>query len=404
MMNANDPNYDVFQHMTQVCAGKWDVVASRYNILAEAASRYPRQTPCPITGKGKTKFRFQRGWEDSGLGYHNDRGPLSILQVVSEVEGINKGEAAELIIKLCGGINVDFDPKKVEAIRNKTFKLSKEDVAKRSQSIKKILQGCMLASESDIAKRYFKTRTGMDYSVIPDHLLFHPSLSYYEYDNSKKKAVYAGKHPALVCKFVDVEGKGITLHRIYLQEHKDGSVTKLEQESKVDAGQMIDPKKVMSPPRDMSKGNVRLFGKDGITESPIGGYVGSFTEGVETGMAILNGTGLSTFACYSSTILVNQEVERMVEKGVTFVVIWGDKDANFEGQEKAFKLARKFRRKGIEAYVLLPSLPITGKGVDWEDELKAYGPERLLEMMSNPVTLDEAKAEHERFVQGGGVS
>jgi len=403
-MNANDPNYDVFQHMTQVCAGKWSIVASKYNLLAEAASRYPRQTPCPISGEGKTKFRFQRGWEDTGLGYHNDRGALSILQVVSEIEGINKGEAAKLLIEMCGGTKINFDPKQVEAIRNKSFKLSEEDAEKRCKSIQKVLKDCIPAEESEIVKMYFKSRTGFDYNVFPEHLLFHPELAYYEYDSKKKKPVFAGKHPALVCKFVDVDGKGITLHRIYLQVNADGSVSKLEQQSKVDKNEIIDPKKVMSPPRDMSRGNIRLFDKDGITEAPMGGYVGSFTEGVETGMAILNSTGLSTMACYSSTILVNQEVDRMVEKGIKYAVVWGDKDANFEGQNKAFSLARKFRRKGIEAHVVLPTLPITGKGVDWEDEMKAFGQDHVLDMITRSVTLDEAKAEHEKFVQAGGVS
>ncbi len=403
-MNTNDPNYNVFDHMVQVCSGKWDVVASRYNLLADAAARYPRQTPCPISGEGKTKFRFQRGWEDSGLGYHNDRGAISILQVVSEIEGINKGEAAKRLIAMCGGANVDFNPKQVKAIRNRTFTLNDEDAKKRCNAIQKVLKDCVPASESDIVKKYFKTRTGLDYSVIPDNLLFHPELAYYEYDNQKKKPVFAGKHPALVCKFVDVDGKGITLHRIFLQINADGSVSKLTQKSKIDESEMIDPKKVMSPPRDMSRGNIRLFDKDGITEAPMGGYVGSFTEGVETGMAVLNATGLSTMACYSDTILANQDVDRMVEKDVKFVVIWGDKDAGFAGQDKAFKLARKFRRKGVEAHVVLPSLPIAGKGVDWEDELKAFGPDHLLDMMARPVTYDEAKAEHEKFVEAGGAS
>ena len=305
---------------------------------------------------------------------------------------------------MCGGSNVDFNPKQVKAIRNRTFKLDEKEAKKRCNSIQKVLKECTPASESDIVKMYFKTRTGLDYNVIPDSLLFHPELAYYEYDNQKKKPVFAGKHPALVCKFVDVDGQGITLHRIFLQVNADGSVSKLKQESKVEKGGFIDPKKVMSPARDMSRGNIRLFDKDGITEAPMGGFVGSFTEGVETGMAVLNATGISTMACYSDTILANQDVDRMVEKNLKFVVIWGDKDAGFAGQDKAFKLARKFRRKGVEAQVVLPSLPITGKGVDWEDELKAFGPDHLLDMMTRSVTYDEAKAEHEKFVEAGGVS
>lgn len=378
-------NYDLLGHMKQVAHGRWDEIASKYNVLSLAADRYPSQVPCPITGNGDTKFRFKDGWQQTGLGYHNDFGPMDILQLVSEIEKIGKGDAAKQIIDMLGGKTIKFNPKQVIINHNESQKLSPENVKQRVDSIKRILASAIPAEQSDIVKKYFEGRLGRKLEIsLPESLLFHPSHTLYEWDGKKQKSFYHGKHPCLLMKMIDNEGNGVTVHRIYLQENADGSVTKLSKESIVRKGENIPCKKVMSPPRDMSRSFIYLDTDSPISAIKIVGYL----EGTETGIAIREATGLPIRACYSNTILEKQEGD-----DEDIALIFADKDRSFAGQKSAFNLATRLRRKGIEAHVILPTLPITGKGVDWLDELRAFGCDHIAHMIDKPATLEAAKAE-----------
>ena len=112
------------------------------------------------------------------------------------------------------------------------------------------------------------------------------------------------------------------------------------------------------------------------------------TEGVETGIAIREATNLYVKACYNTTVLEKQE-----SQGEEFAIIFADKDRSFQGQLSAFKLCRKLKRQGVDAYVVIPTLPITGKGVDWLNELRAFGAEHIRNVMATAISEEEAIAD-----------
>jgi hypothetical protein len=193
---------------------------------------------------------------------------------------------------------------------------------------------------------------------------------------------------------IDFEGKGVTLHRIYLQKNADGSVSKLDMASKVNQDEKLVAKKVFGPPRDMSKSFID-FDVDVKQDIIARGYV----EGVETGIAVREATGLPVRVCYSNTVLENQ-----TPGDEDIAVVFADKDRSFGGQKSAFNLAKRFRREGTDAMVLLPTLSITGKGVDWLDETRTFGHDHVINMFNYPATLEGAQKEHEAFLNGGAVN
>lgn len=159
-------------------------------------------------------------------------------------------------------------------------------------------------------------------------------------------------YPAMVCAVRTVNGKAVTLHRIYL----DGKGNKAP---------VATPKKLMPPARE-----------EGINGCAIrvGGTVSDvlcIAEGVETALAVLRATGLPCWSAISAGGMKTLEVPESVKT----VYIFADKDVSGAGQNAANALKSRLKDKGVKAIVLLPDedIPQGKKGVDWNDHLVRFG-------------------------------
>jgi phage/plasmid primase-like uncharacterized protein len=181
---------------------------------------------------------------------------------------------------------------------------------------------------------------------------FHPSLPYY--DGEKK----VGSFPAIICMLSDAEGKPVTIHRVYLTA--DGRKAPVE-----------SPKKLMTYPSDRKA----LGGAIQLT--PIANGVLVIAEGLETALAVMEGTGLPVWCAVNATLLANF----VPPAGVQQVLVFADKDLPSKqhpkghGQEAARQLVQRLWEMGVKASAVVPAGEIqTGqKSLDWLDILVRDG-------------------------------
>ena len=98
-MNYN--NFDKINHVKALVdqSGGWESVLSNYHGLAQSFEKGTRQQPCPLTGGGRTKFRWFRDYRDTGGAYHNDVGPLPDgISVVSWYVGCSVSQALYVFV------------------------------------------------------------------------------------------------------------------------------------------------------------------------------------------------------------------------------------------------------------------------------------------------------------------
>lgn len=184
-------------------------------------------------------------------------------------------------------------------------------------------------------------RPGLDRAVR-----FHASLVY-QHDDGRKENL-----PAIVALIKGPEGKGITLHRIYLS----GKGEKACAESK----------KMFAIPSDRT-----LVG--GCVETSPAGEEVDICEGLETALAIETALGIPVWPMVNAYLLENF----VPRPGTKRVFVWADKDRSLAGQKAAIALRERLREKGIVVHILLPGtkIPQNSKSVDWNDMLLFYGAE-----------------------------
>jgi putative DNA primase/helicase len=168
--------------------------------------------------------------------------------------------------------------------------------------------------------------------VDPLVLRFHPALPYFDGDGHHR-----GDYPTMVCKVVDLDGQGVTLHRTYLSCDGPG---KLELEGQ-------PAKKLMTPIADgATRGAaIRLCS----LRSTLG-----LAEGVETALAVLAATGQHVWAAGSAGSL--EEIQ--LPEDVTQVHVWTDRDLSGRGERAAEKAAERLCREGRRVFIhVSPLLP-----------------------------------------------
>jgi putative DNA primase/helicase len=93
------------------------------------------------------------------------------------------------------------------------------------------------------------------------------------------------------------------------------------------------------------------------------------TEGIENGLAVLQATGIPTWAALSAsglrTVILPPEAR--------MVLVAADNDENGVGQRAAYNTARRFLREGRRVKVIVPPEPNT----DWNDVLCGRAPAHL---------------------------
>ncbi len=205
--------------------------------------------------------------------------------------------------------------------------------------VRDVVERILRAAQRDDGRiaAYLRSR-GLS-GVVPASLRFAPSLAYVEEGRPTRRL------PAMVSAVRATDGRVIGVHRTFLDRLSAGKAL------------VVSPKKSLGPVRG---GAVRL--------APVGAAL-ALTEGIETGLAVLEATGMATWAAISAPGLAAIKLPAEVRA----VAIWSDNDVSDAGQRAADSLAARLRREGRRVRVLLPR----DVGQDWLDVLVAAGPEAL---------------------------
>ncbi len=153
------------------------------------------------------------------------------------------------------------------------------------------------------------------------------------------------KFPAMIAAVVDRDGAFLGVHQTFVARDGHGKAP-------VDTA-----KKMLGPIRG---GAVRL--------GPLSRKI-AVTEGIETGLAVANATGLTVWAALSGGGIANLELPDGVEE----VVVCADNDANHVGIEAANKLAERLHPLGVVVHGTMP-LEV---GTDFADMLLSHGVEAV---------------------------
>jgi putative DNA primase/helicase len=289
----------------EAARGRWVGILSHFGLTESQLSG--KHCPCPVC-HGKDRWRFDNK-DGSGSYFCNGCGAGYGIDLIQKVTGLPFKDAAKAVDQLIG--KVDPEPVRQEK--------SSEEI--RAQ-IKKILAG----TNRNDATGYLKSR-GIK---SQPNVVFHPSLEYWH----EKKLL--GVYPAMIGVVRDSEGKGVAIHRTYLQSGGKADVPA--------------PRKMSQACGSLPGGAIRLYPAKKIL---------GVAEGIETACSAHDLFGIPVWSCISATLLESFMPPESVEK----LVIFGDADANHAGQKAAYVLANRMALKGLDVSVRIPET----MGCDWND-------------------------------------
>jgi putative DNA primase/helicase len=154
---------------------------------------------------------------------------------------------------------------------------------------------------------------------VPAALRLHPMLAYHELGQATRR------FPAMVARFQHPDGTTTGLHRTWLDATGPGKAS------------------VSSPKRFLG----RVAGAAVHLSEPTDGRL-AVTEGIETGLAVLEARGVAVWAAGSALGVAALELP----DGLVRLEVWADPDR--VGRDAAVALARRAQRVGIEVGVYVP--------------------------------------------------
>ena len=289
--------------------GKWRSILA--NLGIEVPEDPKKHGPCPACG-GKDRFRFDDK-DGAGTFFCNACNAGDGFHLVQRVLGISFIESCQRVSDVIG-ISDFVKPNQEKPV---DFKKLLIDLWKSSNPI----------TGSDQASTYLHAR---GISLTPENVRFCPEC----YESETKSRI-----PAMVALVSGSDGKGVTMHRTYLDGTKKASLE--------------SPKKLMPHRGNMKGAAIRLFKPADVL---------GVAEGIETACAATQMFDIPTWACVSSTILESFIPPQEIKK----IVIFGDNDSNFTGAKSAYKLANELYTKHDKIVeVQIPVEP----GWDWADAL-----------------------------------
>lgn len=316
-------------NLAERAQGRWREILPALGIDAKALVN--KHGPCPVCG-GKDRFRFDDkngsgSWFcNQGHGGEHDKAAGSAgngVSLVMDFKQCSFPEAARLIEGIIGKADNDRPP---------TMPVVDEEQAAREryrQTIALWRSGIAIRS-GDPADLYLRSRVGPYRATRALRLI--------------PETVFAGRSmPALLSAFVDVHGELCGVQRTFLTP--DGQKAKGIQAPRWNTGTLPDGGAIRLAPHDNTLG---------------------IAEGVETALAA---TALYGVPCWASLNAGRLEAWEPPE-GVRNIVVFGDADLNYRGQQAAFNLAHRLSRKvhGRPELVVQVALP-NDLGTDWNDVL-----------------------------------
>jgi putative DNA primase/helicase len=275
--------------------------------------------PCPLCRDGKDRFRFDDK-DGDGTYYCNQCGAGSGSQLVQKFLNLPTWESA------CKRVDSI-----VGTVQAQVVKAAKTEADTR-RILTKIWKEAVPVKAGDPVWKYLESRCGDPSEVLAD-LRYHPGL----------KHPMGGVHPAMLALCRPNEGKAAGIHRTFLT--MDGG--------KAD----VDPVRMMIG----ECATIRL--------GPVMERMG-IAEGIETAISAGKMFGCPVWSAISANGLKSW----MPPEGVRSVVVCGDADQNYTGQEAAYALAHHLAMIGLDIEVQIPG----AIGTDWNDHYKE------LELGQNP--------------------
>jgi putative DNA primase/helicase len=298
------------QSVRDLAIGRWPDLLVHFGI--ERHHLTGKHAPCPACG-GIDRFRFDDK-DGRGTWFCSKCGAGDGFALLGLVKGWRFKQAATEVEAIVGTITA-------------TASKPSPSHADKLEACRRIWLEARAVIAGDPVARYLERRCGID--IIPDALRYHAALPYWHDDGC------VTKHPAMLAKVADADGKGCAIHRTYLTV--DGQKAAVS-----------SPKKIIGnlPPGAA----VRL--------SPPAECIG-IAEGIETALAASVRFGAPAWAAISALGL-----ERWTPPtGTSRVLIFADNDMSYTGQAAAFTLARRLHLANIVVEVLVPDQP----GSDWAE-------------------------------------
>jgi putative DNA primase/helicase len=291
--------------------GRWRDVLIACGISANFLKN--KHGPCPLCG-GKDRFR----WDDrggTGSYYCSQCGSGSGFDLVMKKLGINFKGA-------CDEVRKHIPDAQVRAQKASNDNYTRQ-IADKLWSGGHPLRGYCPAS------MYLKSRLPgiRDWPVM---LRYHPEARYY-YEGKKFTT-----HPAMVARFVGADRKDATTHITYLTED----------------GQKADVPEV----RKLCPGKIPEGGAVRLSSSA---ETMGVAEGIETALA----ASLLDEVPVWAALTANNLAKWQPPENAGSIIIYGDNDNSFTGQQFAYVLARRLKNEGKYVEVRLPDEP----GSDWND-------------------------------------
>ena len=295
----------------EVAKGRWREILPAFGV--ESRFLVNRHGPCPVCG-GEDRFRFDDRLQLGGY-YCSQCGPGDGFTLIGKITGLPFHELAERVRQMLGHSSDYQGPVgDIEEIRQR-------------EKMKTVWEGSRTPEVGGTIANYLEHRVGC---LWPSQEL--------------REAFYS-RSPVMVARILDYSGqRAVNLHLTILTH--DGRKADLEVSKRVMKGKLPDGCAIRLGPEKAVMG---------------------VAEGIETAISAAIMFDMPVWACINGTLLSKWIPPAKAEQ----VTVFGDNDANFTGQSKAYHLANRlevqYKRR---VTVLIP--PVAGQ--DWNDHLhKTWG-------------------------------
>ena len=314
---------------------------------------------CPVHGgKSGEAFYLYRDSNETGGGGCNSCGAhhngISLLMWAKDWDYVTCLKEVAKAINMEVPKEISFKTKMLKPVEltAKEINEDKRTIAKRD----KIISECfpITSRQALPAQRYFARRGLSKLTSLGKEILFHPNLVSWKTEKSNEKNsedvfIKEGYFPAIVSIVRNVKGEVLNIHRTYITE--DGYKAEIQS------------------PRKMGKEIISLPVTGGAVQISPPAKIMAVAEGLETTLAVLEGTGLAV-NCVVNTSLMKSWMPTV---GTRCVIIFADHDKNNAGVVAAQVLYDKLIKLGYICYIALPQDEDDLENVDWANVLVRYG-------------------------------
>lgn len=327
--------------LRQQTRDRWPDILMALGIPAEVFTKR-RNQPCPACG-GSDRFE----WIDKGSGRFVCRALDSLggdgFVLAQHWLGADFFHAAQAVAQVLNGA-------KGEPVRVAAAPATTHPQRDQRERLAQLWRAARPVKANDPVGRYLMRR-GLSLTTYPSALRYHPALAYWITLHGRPQRL--GHFPAMLALVTSPQGINVGLHRTWLtfDGHKAALLHPI-------SGEALPAKKLaLGRSGDLSGAAVRLY-------PPTDGRL-ALAEGIETALAVCEGSGLPCWAALSAWGLSHA----VLPDEITDLFVMADNDANQAGQNAARRLARRMQDDGRQVHLLIPERPDS----DWLDVLNEQG-------------------------------